>query len=853
MRSVVASLAFAGVGAQPQAGAPWPMLGALSNRSGTSTTCLGPMTAFVISYSVTPSPPTPSSLNSPSAGLLGSQTTIFSVSSSGYVYGIDATGTTLAFSRLSVPLQFAPGAFGMTPALAVNNFGYFGDAYGNLCKFELVAGTTQTEAPGSCVGPSYTTAAGTVGSVSVGLAIPAGFALTSPALTTDGAVCAASVFGSVHCVSLDFSKYYDPYFVNATTTTPISPLFGVAAGTSSTQISSSVTLDAQNALYFSVGTNTTVGYIFALASYKELRATYNLRWVASLPSGVMTSPVVDSRGYLYVISTSGYAYQYSTATGAVTTWGGQVCDTPAPSASIPLSFPTPVTFSTSTESFVALSCAGKGEIPIYRSTTGSGFAWRIGTNTSATCYPTAGALYSTLSSATVYAGCTDGTLQAFDYPSFSSFYAFSGALSVASYPALLGDGSLAITTSSSNVIVYKGSSSPTALPSPSASSTATFSLSPSSSMSAGPTRTLSFTGSFSMAPTPSASASSSECASQTTSVTAGSSPTVTSTSSATAAASASLVSTATNAVPTMTESESSSASVSSAPSSSYTDSPSVSVSSSAAATLTSSTSNTASATSTLTASTTRTPTTSATPSKSPSPTPSTSFSPTPVISFVYVDVATASDTTSASLLYRVAIAMLVIGLVALAVAISFYIYRNPASLVALRNCIAGGPPPAKRAASSRSLRMASPAATADATASDDAALNVRSPDPAPYAQPPRSASVTAPSQRGVKSPAAASAFTGVAVTAAATALPAAEWDQPPLPREQTLPRQQARSASPRARQRADFEDDSSVGTAASSERPRSTAAPRTAPSAARSAATSPGGRTENLKIYEDDS
>lgn len=842
MRVAIASLVFVSVGAQPQVGAPWPMLGALSNRSGTSTTCLGPMTAFVLSYSVTPSPPMPSSLNSPSAGLIGTKTTIFSVSSAGYVYGVDATGTTLTFSRSSASLQKAPGAYGMTPALASNNYGYFGDRYGNLCKFALVAGTSQTESSGSCIGPSYVTATGTVGSVSVGLGIPAGYALTSPAITTDGAVCVASVYGSVHCVSLDFLTYYDPYYVNATLTTPNSPLYGTPAGTSSTQISSSVTMDAENALYFAVGTNTTAGYIYAFNNYQKLPITNNVRWIAALALGVMTSPVIDSRGYLYVISTNGYAYQYSTSTGAVTTWGGQVCDASAPSASIPNLFPSPVVFSTSTASYVALSCAGKGKIPIYPSTAGSnGIAWLIGTNTSSTCYPTAGALYSTLSTATVYAGCTDGTLQAFDVPNLvsSSFYTYSGSNSITSYPALLGDGSLAITTSSSNVLVYKGSSSPTALPSPSTSSTATFTLSPSSSMSAGPTQTLTFTSTFSLAPTPTASVSSSACASQSGSASVVSSASVTSTGSATMASSASAVSTASNAFPTTSESETSSASMSSAPSSSYTDSPSVSASNSAGATLTASSSNTASASSTLTASPTKTPTTSGTPSMSPSPTPSTSLSPTPVISFVYVNVATASDTSAASALYRFAIAMLVIGLVALAIAISMHIYRNPASLDALRHCIAGGPPPSKRGASSRGLRTASPAAGYDAAVDDGASLYVRSPEGASYAQPiPRSAGANASGQRGARSP-AASGLSG------ATA-PQRELEQQPPPR------QQARSASPRARQRPEFEDDSSV---ASSER----AAPRTAssaPNGARSPVASPGGgagRVENFKIYEDDS
>ena len=264
---------------------------------------------------------------------------------------------------------------GMTPAISqASNAGFYGDGFGNLCRFPLVSGIA-IEMPGiSCVGPSYLTATNAIVATAAtdkaaGLfGSAAGYPLTSPVLTQDGlAVCVASVSGTVHCVSLDLTtKIYDFFSVTNTAIGNAAAIIASPLSLSSsaapppalkdlsfTLISSPISIDAGGTIYFTTGSRAAAGFtptatppatppftlcagfLYVLKSYKEMRSSDTLKFYAALPAGVMTSPVLDGRGNVYVLSTAGTVYQFSTASTGVAVppmWSKQVCLSAAPSS-----------------------------------------------------------------------------------------------------------------------------------------------------------------------------------------------------------------------------------------------------------------------------------------------------------------------------------------------------------------------------------------------------------------------------------------------------------------------------------------------------------------------------------------
>ena len=90
---------------------------------------------------------------------------------------------------------------------------------------------------------------------------------------------------------------------------------------------------------------------------------------------------------------------------------------------------------------VVVSCSGQAIVKVFPAVAGaSGVGW-IGpfgaADPSATCYPV-GAM-SAVGSQSVVAGCSDGSVQKFDVPGFTTTFWTSGATAISTYPAVFAD------------------------------------------------------------------------------------------------------------------------------------------------------------------------------------------------------------------------------------------------------------------------------------------------------------------------------------------------------------------------------------------------------------------------------
>ena len=756
MQSIfVAALCSLVVNGQLQSGSSWPMLGQNANHTGGSTSFLGPISTPMLSWSNalinTQEGSTSYALYSPVTAVISGFNYVFAITSRipatiyGYSNQIGAPLVKVVHSTYGVGW----GTSGSSPTIGAT-YGYFGDSQGNLCRFPIASGT-QIE---TCMGPSYQTGGTFPGNP---LKLPNGYPVSSPAVLQNGAVCVTTTFGSLHCASADLTKFgnipYGSYFVNASN----SPLFPTyAAGSAEATIYASPTLlnyGLGGYAYFGTGTSATVGYVFCIDINHIGDPDKAVVWSVAIPdgSGAVTSPVAGSSSYLYVVSAGGYAYQMTVLTGVITSTFGGTGRPLCGSGYLSSLTPAPLLFSQSGIERLAVSCYNTGNVNFLKADGSTFDSFSPGTGT---CYLSAAGSYSFPKSGAyvtdtyVFSACSDGILYGLS-TLYSSSTGSGGGLdsiatsattgaSLATYPTLLGDGSVVIVSTNGWMVSYVGqnSNTPTATASsmasttgsispmgsvtqtltPTETSTSTLTATISASASTRATSTATTSVSLCSSSTPSLSATSSPSASGTSTVTISATSTMTTSAShsastcnsatVTSSASACHTATGTNSVTTsqsQTNSGSATGSVTiSATTSSdgtftFSDSSSISGSSSAVTSFSGSASSNTTSTPTATPTPSVTPTVTQTPSLTSTLTMSRSLSPTPVVTLVYVAVAVEAPATGStpSSIMDAGVAMVVIGVIFFIAAGTLLLYYNPAIRTWVMHAFAGGPPPVR--------------------------------------------------------------------------------------------------------------------------------------------------------------
>ena len=506
---------------QLQSGSSWPMLGQNANHTGGSSAFLGPISTPTLSWAVSLINAQESTLAfglySPVTAVINNVNYVFAITSRtpATIYGYSNADGAVVVKVVHATYGVGWGDGGSSPAIG-SVYGYFGDSNGNLCRFPLATGT-QIE---TCMGANYAT--GLLGGNP--LRLPNGYAVSSPAVLLNGVVCVTTTFGSLHCAGPDLTRVgnlpYGFYFVSQTNS-PLFPTFDTGSAAATIYAPPTLLLFGLGGYaYFGTGTSATIGYVFCVDINHMGDVNKAVVWTVQVPdgSGAVTSPVAGSNGYLYVLSARGYAYQINALTGIlVSSYGGvnrQLCG----SGYLSSLTPAPILFSQSGNERLAVSCATTGQVSFVKfdGTTFDSFSPGTGT-----CYLSAAGSYTfpinggAATDTYIFSACSNGILYGLS-TLYSSSTGSGGGLdsiattvttgaTLATYPTLLGDGSLVVTSTNGWIVSYVGQVSVSASSTMSPVGTTSGSISPISSI----TMSLSATGSNSPNFSPSVSASAS--------------------------------------------------------------------------------------------------------------------------------------------------------------------------------------------------------------------------------------------------------------------------------------------------------------------------------------------------------